>query len=101
MSVAQKKDVFDKTQILKKLKIYQDEHQRLTVLFNITRNISTELKLDNLLLIIMDEVRKALRADRCTVFILDREKNELRCGCGQRRRCRQESPTRGCRLAGT
>ena len=77
MSVAQKKDVFDKTQILKKLKIYQDEHQRLTVLFNITRNISTELKLDNLLLIIMDEVRKALRADRCTVFILDREKNEL------------------------
>jgi len=77
MSVTQERGVFDKNQILKKLKIYQDEHQRLTVLFNITRNISTELKLDRLLLIIMDEVRKALKADRCTVFILDREKNEL------------------------
>ncbi len=73
----QRKEISDKNQILKKLKIYQEEHQRLTVLFNITRNISTELKLDNLLLIIMDEVRKALKADRCTVFILDREKNEL------------------------
>ncbi len=77
MSVTQGKEVFDRSQILKKLKIYQEEHQRLTVLFNITRNISTELKLDNLLLIIMDEVRKALKADRCTVFLLDREKNEL------------------------
>ncbi len=77
MSIMQRKEISDKNQILKKLKIYQEEHQRLTVLFNITRNISTELKLDNLLLIIMDEVRKALKADRCTVFILDREKNEL------------------------
>lgn len=77
MSYMQGKEVFDKSRMLKKLKIYQEEHQRLTVLFNITRNISTELKLDNLLLIIMDEVRKALKADRCTVFILDREKNEL------------------------
>lgn len=77
MSVTQGKEVFDRNLILKKLKIYQEEHQRLTVLFNITRNISTELKLDNLLLIIMDEVRKALKADRCTVFLLDREKNEL------------------------
>lgn len=73
----QRKESSENKQILKKLKIYQEEHQRLTVLFNITRNISTELKLDNLLLIIMDEVRKALKADRCTVFILDREKNEL------------------------
>ena len=77
MSFTQGKEVFDKGQILKKLKIYQEEHQRLTVLFNITRNISIELKLDNLLLIIMDEVRKALKADRCTVFLLDREKKEL------------------------
>jgi len=77
MSVTQKGDTIDRNQVLKKLKIYQEEHQRLTVLFNITRNISTEIKLDNLLLIIMDEVRKALKADRCTVFLLDREKNEL------------------------
>jgi HD-GYP domain-containing protein (c-di-GMP phosphodiesterase class II) len=77
MSVIEREKVFDRSQVLKKLKIYQEEHQRLTVLFNITRNISIELKLDNLLLIIMDEVRKALKADRCTVFLLDREKNEL------------------------
>ncbi len=77
MSVKRTKESSDKSHLLKMLKIYQEEHQRLTVLFNITRNISTELKLDNLLLIIMDEVRKALKADRCTVFLLDREKNEL------------------------
>lgn len=77
MSDNQKREVLDKHQIVKKLKIYQEEHQRLTVLFNITRNISTELKLDKLLLIIMDEVRKALKADRCTVFLLDSDKKEL------------------------
>lgn len=77
MSDNQKREVLDKHQIVKKLKIYQEEHQRLTVLFNITRNISTELKLDKLLLIIMDEVRKALKADRCTVFLLDNDKKEL------------------------
>jgi len=77
MNVTQKREKFENTQIVKKLKIYQEEHQRLSVLFNITRNISTELKLDKLLLIIMDEVRKALKADRCTVFLLDNEKHEL------------------------
>ncbi|MDZ7262964.1 MAG: GAF domain-containing protein [candidate division KSB1 bacterium] len=77
MSEKPKREVRDRNQIVKKLKIYQEEHQRLTVLFNITRNISTELKLDLLLLIIMDEVRKALKADRCTVFLLDRDKKEL------------------------
>ncbi len=77
MSVNQKWEIWDKNQVVNKLKIYQEEHQRLTVLFNITRNISTELKLDKLLLLIMDEVRKALKADRCTVFLLDEEKKEL------------------------
>lgn len=77
MRNAQKRDGWDEHQIVNKLKIYQEEHQRLTVLFNITRNISTELKLDKLLLIIMDEVRRALKADRCTVFLLDFNKNEL------------------------
>lgn len=67
----------NQSQITAKLKFYQEEHRRLTVLFNITRNISTELKLDKLLLIMMDEVKKALKADRCTVFLLDREADEL------------------------
>ena len=66
-----------KPYIEKKLKIYQEEHQRLSTLLNITRNISKELELDSLLITIMDEVKKALQADRCTVFIIDKEKNEL------------------------
>ena len=70
-------ELYDQSQITKKLKFYQEEHRRLTVLFNITRNISTELKLDKLLLILMDEVKKALNADRCTIFLLDKKKNEL------------------------
>ncbi|MEE4310701.1 MAG: HD domain-containing phosphohydrolase [candidate division KSB1 bacterium] len=67
----------DQTFISDKLKFYQEEHRRLTVLFNITRNISTELNLDRVLLTLMDEVKKALMADRCTVFLLDRNTNEI------------------------
>jgi len=70
-------DLYNQSQITTKLKFYQEEHRRLTVLFNITRNISTELKLDKLLRILMDEVKRALKADRCTVFLLDKSKNEL------------------------
>lgn len=67
----------DQTFISDKLKFYQEEHRRLTVLFNITRNISTELNLDKVLLTLMDEVKKALMADRCTVFLLDKNTNEI------------------------
>lgn len=61
----------------KRLTFYKEEHQRLTTLLNVTRNISRELELDRLLLTIMDEVKTALKADRCTVFLYDKEKNEL------------------------
>ncbi len=47
------------------------------MLLNVTRNISREILLDRLLLLIMDEVKKVLNCDRCTVFILDAEKREL------------------------
>ena len=70
-------ELYDQNLITTKLKFYQEEHRRLTVLFDITRNISTELNLDKLLLIMMDEVRRALRADRCTIFLLDKKTNEL------------------------
>jgi len=75
--IDKRNDRIHQGQVTQKLKFYQEEHRRLTVLFNITRNISTELKLDKLLYILMDEVKKALKADRCTVFLLDKEKNEL------------------------
>jgi HD-GYP domain-containing protein (c-di-GMP phosphodiesterase class II) len=53
------------------------EHEQLNALLNITKNLSAEINLNSLLFTIMDEVRKILKADRCTVFILDEEKNEL------------------------
>ncbi len=52
-------------------------HEKLKVLFTITRNITQELGIDRLLSLIMDEVKKALNCDRCAVFLLDKEKNEL------------------------
>ncbi len=59
------------------LEQYRREHQNLMLLLNVTRNISRELKLDRLLMRIMDEVIKVLNCDRCTVFVLDRDKQEL------------------------
>lgn len=61
----------------KELQKYQEEHDKLTLLLNVARNISRELKIDRLLMLIMDEVKKVLECDRCTVFVLDREHNEL------------------------
>ncbi|MBN2000845.1 GAF domain-containing protein [candidate division KSB1 bacterium] len=55
----------------------QNEHEKLVMLLNVTRNISREILLDRLLLLIMDEVKRVLDCDRCTVFIMDRERNEL------------------------
>lgn len=64
--------------LLQELEQYRKQHQRLKLLFNITRNITRELAIDNLLLRIMDEVKSVLDCDRCSVFILDEEKDELR-----------------------
>ncbi|MBD3387025.1 GAF domain-containing protein [candidate division KSB1 bacterium] len=59
------------------LEQYKREHDKLRRLFNITRNISRELKLNNLLMLIMDEVKSVLQCDRCSVFLIDKGKNEL------------------------
>ena len=56
---------------------YQSEHERLQTLLKITRTIANELKLDRLLKLVMDEVRDALQADRCTVFMIDEKRKEL------------------------
>ncbi|MBN1542362.1 GAF domain-containing protein [candidate division KSB1 bacterium] len=60
-----------------KLELYRREHEKLKILLNITRNISRELDLNNLLKLIMDEVKSVLQCDRCTVFVLNRESDEL------------------------
>ena len=57
--------------------VFRREHERLKLLLNITRNISREIHLDRLLRLIMDEVVSVLNCDRCTVFMLDRDKGEL------------------------
>ncbi|MDW7680119.1 MAG: HD domain-containing phosphohydrolase [bacterium] len=78
MDKNQRGEELDSKQIFeKRLNLYKEEHQRLTTLLNVTRNISKEIELTKLLITIMDEVKRALKADRCTVFLIDRDKKEL------------------------
>jgi hypothetical protein len=77
MTNMSKKEIPDLETYQKELQKYQEEHARLTLLLNVTRNISHEIKLDRLLMLIMDEVKRVLECDRCTVFVLDREYKEL------------------------
>lgn len=55
----------------------QRENVRLHSLLDVTQSLSREIELNTLLLRIMDVVKINLNADRCTVFLLDREHNEL------------------------
>jgi len=63
-----------KNQELRKLK---EENERLKVLLHLAQNLQSHLELEKLLLTTMEEVARILRADRCTVFLLDEEKHEL------------------------
>ena len=49
----------------------------LLALLKVGRTMAVETNLDTLLTIIAKEINIALEADRCTVFLLDTEKNEL------------------------
>ena len=55
----------------------REENKRLKVLLHLAENLQTHLDLHQLLFTTMREVAKILNADRCTVFLLDEEKNEL------------------------
>jgi HD-GYP domain-containing protein (c-di-GMP phosphodiesterase class II) len=46
-------------------------------LLRIGRSIAAETDIDRLLTIITEETQKALSADRCTLFLLDKDRNEL------------------------
>jgi len=46
-------------------------------LLKIGRSIAAETDLDKLLATITEETQRALSADRCTLFLLDKDKNEL------------------------
>lgn len=49
----------------------------LIALLKVGRTIAVETNIDTLLKIIAHEIQQALNADRCSVFLLDEEKNEL------------------------
>jgi putative nucleotidyltransferase with HDIG domain len=49
----------------------------LLALLRIGRSIAAETDVDTLMEIIAEETKTALDADRCTVFLLDKDKNEL------------------------
>ena len=80
-------EVEDKIQKLNKKKIIssgkpsfipeQHAEDPLIALLKVGRTIALETNLDNLLTIIAQEIKLALNADRCTVFILDEDKKEL------------------------
>ena len=55
----------------------QMERDHLDLLLNISKFIMSELELNKLLRKIMDLTRDVLRADRCSVYLLDKEKHEL------------------------
>ncbi len=55
----------------------QKAEDPLLALLKVGRTIALETNIDTLLTIIAQEIKLALNADRCTVFLLDKKKNEL------------------------
>lgn len=51
--------------------------EKLTSLLDVSKAMQAERDLDRLLPIIAREVQEAVEADRCSIFILDRERDEL------------------------
>jgi HD-GYP domain-containing protein (c-di-GMP phosphodiesterase class II) len=62
---------------VKEVNQLREENKRLQVLLHLAENLQAHLELDKLLFYTMEEVARILQADRCTVFILDEDKNEL------------------------
>ena len=62
-----------------KVQHYQDEKETTLVLAlsNIARAVNAETDIDKLLITIAEQTKLVLNADRCTVFLYDKEKNEL------------------------
>ncbi len=59
------------------VKIENDIEKPLTALLNVARTLAAETSLELLLKTVAEEIKKVLDADRCTVFLLDRGRNEL------------------------
>ncbi|KRE48228.1 HD domain-containing phosphohydrolase [Paenibacillus sp. Soil724D2] len=67
-------DQFDKTSQLKK---DLDPQEMLRVIFDYAAKIANERILDNVLMLMADMGREMIVSDRCTVWLLDTNKNEL------------------------
>ena len=59
------------------LETLQKENERLSSLLNVAQTLSNVMEIDELLFKIMEVVRHQLEADRCTVFLVDSDRNEL------------------------
>ncbi len=59
------------------LETLQKENERLSSLLNVAQSLSNVMDIDELLFKIMEVVRHQLNADRCTVFLVDPDRNEL------------------------
>ncbi len=53
------------------------ENERLASLLQVAESLGSTIDLDELLFRVMEVVRERLNADRCTVFLIDHERNEL------------------------
>ena len=54
-----------------------DIEKPIVALLNVARTLAAETSLELLLKTVAEEIKKVLDADRCTVFLLDKNKNEL------------------------
>lgn len=54
-----------------------DIEKPLAALLNVARTLAAETSLELLLKTVAEEIKKVLDADRCTVFLLDKQNNEL------------------------
>jgi HD-GYP domain-containing protein (c-di-GMP phosphodiesterase class II) len=68
---------FDHTFEEKKLKVDLQPEDMLRVIFDYTGKIANERNLDDVLLLMANMGREMIVADRCSVWLVDRSKNEL------------------------
>lgn len=54
-----------------------EQEDPYTAILKVARTLSAETNIDKLLQIVVEEVKKVLNADRCTVFLLDEDKEML------------------------
>lgn len=57
--------------------LLSNKRDPLVALVKIGQSVSAETNIDSLLRVIAEETKEAIQADRCTVFLFDKEHNEL------------------------